>query len=113
MTENNEIKPIEVLTEQNLDSHKFQLNDMSPLQLPVVKLNKKELNVVFNQGMEDFLKNNKSVNDCPYLEDDTQRVEAWREGFKYSVEAFSEKFAEYCVKEIIMQRKNNQVVKEE
>ena len=108
MIEAIETKVVDVT--DNVDSsdlNKFQLNYPIKFDIPPAKLNKKEINIIFNQGMDDFLKNNKSAHDCPYNEDDIQRVEAWREGFKYAVEVYTEKFAEYCVREMIIKNRQS------
>ena len=57
-------------------------------------LNRLKVNLIFNEGMDDFLKSSKSVYDCPYSEStQNQRYLAWREGFFYAAGVLADKMA--------------------
>jgi len=57
-------------------------------------INKFRINVVFNEGMDAFLKENKSIHGCPYREENQNNdYYAWREGFFHAASEFIDKIA--------------------
>jgi len=70
------------------------------------KLNKFEVNRIFNEGMDAFLKDHKNLYDCPYDKDSDQyRNMSWLEGFKNGATMFINELTDNHMKELVAKMK--------
>ena len=69
-------------------------------------LNKFEVNRIFNEGMDAFLKDHKNLYDCPYDKDSDQyRNMSWLEGFKNGATMFINELTDNHMKELVAKMK--------
>ena len=75
----------------------------------VVAINKKEINKIFNEGMNAFLKDNLSIHECPYTDDQHKNM-AWERGFSYAAQEFINNFSIMIVREMVEKAESKEQV---